>query len=681
VDSALSKKILGIPAGWILLLLLFCFHCINNAVILSKDNTPLVWDSGDYFNLSLKYFDVFSHIDGSFISRFNAVSPYRPPLFLISSLPLYVLFGRSPDVAVMTNILYLAILIFSVYGIGKYLHSESTGLMAGLVATTFPILFGLSRSYWLDFPLTAMVALSIFLLLKTESFSNRWYSILFGISAGLGMLTKWTWFIFVAGPLIYFICLHFQNRTKEPAETPRFRSNLILSLITAAVVSSVWYVPNGMDVAGKLLGLVTGMKRGDATQFEQLGETIGPPGIWNLRALTYYAGQFVNHQATFITSCLFVFFALLLLKRSPRKTIWLFLWVAIPVIAFALVKNKTVRNTVPILPGIGLIISFGIMSIKKRALRISAVVAVVLVSILQYGITSYGASFLPEKLSMGTPAGEVVFFQQHKNSSYCLYRAHREDWKADEILDVIRRSSGGAKKVRIVLLPRDAYNWMSMEYGSHLRRMPFEFIGAVEFPEAVLNADYVLLKKGGLIAPWFLIANMRRSCNLLEQNRADFTLMDSVVLPERRNTLPIYDTVSAAPRLRSEVVFSDRIQLVESTVDVRVHGNITEYVVTADLKNDQKIDKELMVLLELQNRQMDPIARRIMSASPVIADWAEGSGHSIKAGLSVPSDTADQAFNLQIGFYDPAARTMLAYRPEYMVYKKTAGVMQNKSAP
>jgi len=113
------KKILGVDRNYFLLFLLIIFNIINNLVILSRDNTPLLWDGGGYFYSSLRYYDVFLNQAPDFMSRFNEVSPYRPPLFMLSSIPFYMLFDRSPDVAVMTNTLYLIILVFSIYGIGK----------------------------------------------------------------------------------------------------------------------------------------------------------------------------------------------------------------------------------------------------------------------------------------------------------------------------------------------------------------------------------------------------------------------------------------------------------------------------------------------------------------------------------------------------------------------------------
>jgi len=139
VDSMLSRKVLGIRASIWLVIALLAFHALNNLLIVSRDNTPLMWDGGDYFVKSLKYYDVFAQPGPGFVSRFNAVSPYRPPLFILTPLPLYLFFGRSPDVAVMANLLYLAIMLFSVTAsVRGYMASGLVCLLRSFTST-FPI--------------------------------------------------------------------------------------------------------------------------------------------------------------------------------------------------------------------------------------------------------------------------------------------------------------------------------------------------------------------------------------------------------------------------------------------------------------------------------------------------------------------------------------------------------------
>ena len=674
INSIHNKKNLMSKHYYLLLLALLLFHIINNFIIITNDNTPLLWDGGDYFLKSLKYYDVFTNFGSDFISRFNAVSTYRPPLFMLSSLPLYLVFGRSTDVAIMTNILYLIILVLSVYGIGRWLRNKEVGLMSAFIVSVFPIIFGSSRVYWQDFPLTAMVSLSIYLLIRTDCFKDRKYSLLFGVSAGLGMLTKWTYFVFLSGPFFYFIISAFRDKTEDDKKRDKSKLNAIISILVGIVVASFWYIPNGLDIAGKLFGLsvgITGETGENVTRFQQLGETIGPSGIFNIKSFTYYAGQLVSHQITFFFAILLTIFTFFFLKRRDKKMIWtLLLWIVVSVVAFTLIKNKTMRNTIPMLPAIALIIASGIIEIEKKGLRIGICVIVVIVGFSQYMFTSYGASYLPERISIKIPIGEVIFFQQHENYSYALYKAKTVDWKADEILNVIASTSGEKKNVKIVLMPRDAFSWMAFEYSSYLKGMPFTFIGAVDAPKSVLDSDYVLIKEGGFVVPWFLMDNIQRAYELIQNNIEDFTLIESVVLPEDNNFLSIYNIKATIRNRKSGLIFSNMLQVVEYFVSEAIQGADKKFTVELTLKILKEMDGELMMVFNLLNKKMEVLTKKPITPLASISGWRGGELKTIKASLIVPADVAKDVFSLEIGFYDSSKRKYLTYRPRYLIYKR-----------
>jgi 4-amino-4-deoxy-L-arabinose transferase-like glycosyltransferase len=656
---------------YFLLVILLLFHIINNLIIINNDNTPLLWDGGDYFYRSLRYYDVFRNFGSDFITEFNDVSRYRPPLFLLSSLPFYLIFGRSPDVAAMTNVVYFIILVLSVYGIGKRIHSEEVGLLASFIVSTFPIIFGLSRSYWLDFPLTAMVSLSMYLLLMADYFKNKKYSILFGISAGLGMLTKWTYFVFLSGPFLYFFVSSFRSKSEKEEKITAPAFNALISILVGMVVASFWYIPNGLDVVVKLSGLSVGIASEEAIRFQQLGETIGPSGIFNIKSLTFYAGKLVNEQVTFIFAIIFLVSASLILKKERKETTWmLLLWIIVSVVIFTLIKNKTTRNTVPMLPAIGLMISLGIMRIKSGWIRKAVVTFVLFIGLFQYAVTSYGSSLLPKRLALTTSIGDVVFFEQPDNHSYAIFQANRGDWKADEILETINADRGEKKNIEIVLLPRDAFTWMTMEYTSYLKGMPFKFIGAVDSPKSVLYADYVLIKKGGFVAPWFGMDNIHRSLDLMEENIEGFILLKSVVLPEDKAFLPIYDTKATKRSYKSGVVFSGKLEVLEYSVLETRQGTGREFVIESTLKGLKDINGELMVALNFLNKKLEILMRKAVKPLPPISQWKVGEVKTIKTSFNVPSQIAEDFFSLEMGFYDSSKGEVLTYRPEYLIFKR-----------
>lgn len=671
MDSMPPQNSLTAKHGTLILLVLLLFHIINNYIIITHDNTPLLWDGGDYFYRSLRYYDAFANFDSNFISRFNDISQYRPPLLMLSSLPFYLVFGRSTDVAVMTNILYLVILVLSVYGIGRRIHSKEVGLMAAFIVSVFPIIFGLSRSYWQDFPLTAMVSLSTYLLLRTDYFRDKKFSILFGLSIGLGMLTKWTYFVFLAGPFLYLFILSLKISEESGKERKKPILNVMVAILVGMVLASFWYIPNGLDVATKLLGLSTGItgKGDEATRFQQLGESIGPSGT--LKSLLFYGGMLINEQVGFFFAGLFLLFTVLLLKRERGKPLWmLLLWIVIPVVAFTLIKNKTTRNTVPMLPAMGLILSWGIMSIKASWKRITVTLIILLIGLFHYLTLSYGSTFFPKKLALTTPVGEIIFYEQYENRSYAIFRANQGDWKAEEIVNRINMDRGDKKDIHIVLLPRDAFTWMAMEYTSYLKELPFTFIGAVNSPEAVLKADYVLLKKGGFIAPWFLMKNVHTSIDLMEEHQEEFKLLTSVILPEERTFLPIYDIEATRKSRNCEVIFSKKLHVMDYSISDETEGRDKKFTVESNIKGIENLDGEFMVIFNLLNKKMEVIMRKPVKPLPPISRWRAGEVKTIKTSLEVPEEVARDVFSLEIGLYDSSKRELLRYQPEYLIYKR-----------
>ena len=184
--------------------LLAIFHIANNWIYVSKRLTIRGWDRPAHLVRTLIYNDMLKEIDVRSLFEAMTWSWNRPPLRHLTALPFYRLFGVSTDVALMSNAVFIVMLFFSVYGIGKRMHSRSTGLLAAFLVSMYPVLFGISRLSYVDYALTAMVALIIYFLVRTEGFVRRRYSVFLGLSLGLGALTKWPVMAFVAAASLIF---------------------------------------------------------------------------------------------------------------------------------------------------------------------------------------------------------------------------------------------------------------------------------------------------------------------------------------------------------------------------------------------------------------------------------------------------------------------------------------------
>ncbi len=245
------------------LLGLFAFHTVLNWMWAEANVTLMGWDRSSHLAKTLIYNDILGEIN--LRSLFTALTwPWnRPPFFFLTVVPFYRLFGESTDVALMSNCLYLAILLWSVYSIGRLLYGRKIGLLAACLVSFYPILFSISRLSYVDYALTAMVALAVYLLLKTDGFRHRGWSLAFGLGMGLGLLTKWPFMAFAGVPIAYEAWrsgalrrLLFVPWDGARGSTGRRRvaTSPLFHVLAALVLTAIWYVPNWDRLSGFVLG-------------------------------------------------------------------------------------------------------------------------------------------------------------------------------------------------------------------------------------------------------------------------------------------------------------------------------------------------------------------------------------------------------------------------------------------
>ena len=244
-------------APWLLIGAIVLFYAIANWQWLTDNVTSTGWDKPSHLARSLHYDQLLRQ--PSIQSLFTVVvgDPVRTPLFPASATIMYRLFGRDPDVAAMVNTLYLAVALAATYGIGRRWRGPALGLTAVAVLSILPMYYCMSRYFYLEFALTAMVALTVYLLLATDGFKRRGMSLLFGLSLGLTLLTKRTSAVFCAGPVLAVILIYGLLplvRRHERGNWRRFVRNAALALLVGLVPAAIWYLPNRQAVQGLYLG-------------------------------------------------------------------------------------------------------------------------------------------------------------------------------------------------------------------------------------------------------------------------------------------------------------------------------------------------------------------------------------------------------------------------------------------
>ncbi len=203
------------------------------------------WDRLDHLIASLAYNDIFQGSGPRAWYAALSYADYYPPLVHWIVVLAYRFFGVDEDIAVMTNLLYLAPLLGATWWIARRLAGERTAGLASVILATFPMIYAMSRYLYLDFALTALVALTLALLLATERFQRRNISLLFGLSLGLAFWVKWTAASFLAAPLLFMLWRSGVLITliQQPRRLRPHGKRLLLALLAASLLNGLWLYP------------------------------------------------------------------------------------------------------------------------------------------------------------------------------------------------------------------------------------------------------------------------------------------------------------------------------------------------------------------------------------------------------------------------------------------------------
>lgn len=403
-----------------LLLVVVLFCIINNYAVLKQDTRPLAGDSAVYFSTSLDYYDYitsifkdFKIIDIKKHVQFLLGYNTEPPLLIWVTIPFYYFFGLNPDVAVMVNGLFLIILIFSVYGIGKYFYNNKVGFLAAFITVTMPGIFAMSRVYMLDFALTAMTALSFYTLSLSDSFKNRKYSILFGVAVGFSFLTKISFIIFFL-PILFYGLLEIRTYNIK-----QIKNITILGIIIILMILP-WYVLNGGQGVEVLLNNIIKTPSNVLDNSPNWIDSVGhyqsyliPQRLINMLILLVKFSISPLYTSLFLLAMGYFFF-----YKKNKKDIMLISWIFVPFISWLVIVMRRewfvviYRYILPSLPPLAIFISAFLFVYKiKRFMYWFLIGVIVTAGILQYLIFSYSTFFdipFPEEPQCGIYSAKQV---------------------------------------------------------------------------------------------------------------------------------------------------------------------------------------------------------------------------------------------------------------------------------
>jgi 4-amino-4-deoxy-L-arabinose transferase-like glycosyltransferase len=475
---------------------LWLFHVSLNAVWLYLDNYPPAWDSAHHLTMTLRWLAFWQAPSLAGIRAVAAASAYAPLSYWLV-LPFYTLFGHGADVAVLANgAIWLGVLLMATYGLGREVASPQAGLLAAALVSLYPLVGALQRDFFLDVGLAAMVALSLWLLLRCGSFDHRGRAVTLGVALGLGTLVKWPFPFFAGGPFLAALyVVARRNRWSKQRLT-----NLGLCLAAAGALGMARLLFNVLFLPGDLYNLT-----GVGQLVASFSTAAGHPPWYTLRGATYYATTFVNHQAGLFFAVLFLAAVPAFLRHAQRGRLILALSITVPFVLATLLPIKEQRITVPYLPSVAVITAVGLTSIGQEVLRAGVVALTLAVGLVQLLAASFGISALPQEVLVRTSWIELAVFQQHPVQSPRDFQVQPGNWDHASLLDAIRadaEAQGFTPPLEVPLAANTAAcNPNTLNYYSLLQDSGIEFLYVWRWYEEPLDLQFssypYLVIKGG----------------------------------------------------------------------------------------------------------------------------------------------------------------------------------------
>ena len=413
------------------------------ALWVALDQRTPEWDHAAHLGRALHCQQILAR-PGHALGEILDLSAFYPPLAICAAGATYLVLPASALTAQAVMWAFLGLALASVFALGRQLWDAATGLLAAFLLGTAPFVVFSLTNFQLDLPLAGMVALALFLLARSEGLAEPGWTLALGAVLGLGMLTKPTFAVYLAPPLAWVVS------SALAARDPRRLGRLAGALGVGAALALPWYGPRLVALPVQIAdrSFAYAAVEGHARVLSAAGALFYPrvfiPQFGALAALALVGGAWA-------------------LGRRARGAWVLWAGVVAPFALIALIQNKNLRYSLPILPAAALVAAAGIRALSP-ARRRAAGWACLAAGALQASIAAFA---VPVKPPHFPPFGIQVVFS---------HAPLRGDWQHGRILaDVMRASAGRPATVAVV----PNYNFLStstMRYEAKRRGLPVTIV-------------------------------------------------------------------------------------------------------------------------------------------------------------------------------------------------------------
>jgi 4-amino-4-deoxy-L-arabinose transferase-like glycosyltransferase len=391
---------------------------------LASDLRIVNLDTGKHIRIATDWYGALQ--DGRVLEPLLGFADYPPGPHLVGAAA-GLIFGPTVFGMILShNLLFVPLLALGCYGTGRIVFGRKAGALAALFALAAPLVMAVFHMFLPDGPMTAMVALTVWLLLASERFERIDLAIAAGVAAGLGMYTKGTFVFFIAG-VIAMMLLRGGWRNWR---------GVVAFGVVAWAICGPWFFAHYYQLRSQTGGAV------GAARPTWYG-SVPYPERWSPENFTWYGWNLVNNQ---LYLPLFLFFVIGLVwavrelvrrRASDSHVPELLAGGFIGYFATSLLVLKDPRYSLPCLVFVAVIATGWITALPRRGQLIAAgvLVAVFVFNTVQHNFDVGGQHKVSLPGAVASPIGEYTLTLVNDRG----YSVGPPDRDAEPVLDLLER--------------------------------------------------------------------------------------------------------------------------------------------------------------------------------------------------------------------------------------------------
>jgi hypothetical protein len=376
---------------YLLLGLILAIYAIDFCLDVGHRDALSWMDPYQYYNFAL---DVHEGV-----RNFNQFE--LPSIFPFFLLPFVGIRSSIPS-ALGANLVFALVLVAATLALCRSLRIKTPVMVVACALLSSPLLLGLSRSLYMEFALSAVVAVQYALWLGRPELDRTRDLLAFALVLAVGLLMKMTYPLFIIVPAILTGWVHLRQRRRAAA------MRLLLALL----------VP-----AGAVLAIEYLVFNASFAYYISLGNTripimhlIGPAKPFSFESATFYPEHIGKTLLYLLTPFLIVPIALAVsagrragrrLPPADLRMLILWAWFLTPLLLLIPQAVKEPRHVAPcVLPGV-LLIFQGLARVDSRRLRTGLTAGVLVLSLGQYILCTWHVRPVPYFLDQPSHADEL----------------------------------------------------------------------------------------------------------------------------------------------------------------------------------------------------------------------------------------------------------------------------------